>query len=452
VLETQFPETVENQPEELAQHFTEAGMPEEAITYWLKAGQQAMTRWTMVEAVALLRRGLKLVSALPENELRQQHELDLQIACGRALMVAKGLAVREADAAFARARQLCEQLKRPAQLGPVLWAEFQIRFNRAELEQLRHEAEEIRQLGETSNDLLLEWLGCHSCGCACHALGEFSVARAYLERCLVLVESEHCSAYFTLMAELPSLGGVLLFLARTLCCIGYFDQARIRIDEVRPDSPGARCLTFTTAWLFGWCVGAAPESLLQRADVLLAAAMESGFAQFRAVGSIFRGWCLAAMRRPDEGVALITTGLDGYRATGTLHNLPTMLTLLAVAYGMAGQPHAARERLTEALQICGVTGQRWAEAEMHRLRGELLIATSDPVTAEVSFRQALTLARQQNARLWELRAATSLARLWRGQGKRTEAHELLAPVYDWFTEGFDTADLKEAKALLDELT
>lgn len=305
--------------------------------------------------------------------------------------------------------------------------------------------------GEASNDALLEWLGGHYCGCACNAGGEFSAARAYLERSLVHLESQDFSVYSGFMPEVIKTGAVSLWLARTLCCLGYFDQARTRLEEVRPESAGARCLKLTTAWLFGWFIGTEPESLLHRTQELLAAADESGFAQFRAVGSMFRGWCLAATGRPDEGVAPITTGLDEYRATGTLHNQQTMLTLLAQAYGWARQPHAGLQRVAEALQLGRATQQRWAEAETLRVRGELLIATGDPPAAESSFQEALALARQQSAKLWELRAATSLARLWRDQGRSAEALELLAPVRNWFTEGFDIPILNRAKALIEQL-
>ena len=163
------------QPERLAQHCTEAGLGHKAIAYWLEAGQQAVAGSAMTEALALLRKGLALVSSLPDSAARQEHELDLRIACGRALMVAKGYASREADQAFARARQLCEQLNRQAKLVSVLFGQFVIRFQRAELEQLRQDAQEIRQLGEASNDVPLEWLGCRYCGLACFGLGDLRV-------------------------------------------------------------------------------------------------------------------------------------------------------------------------------------------------------------------------------------------------------------------------------------
>jgi predicted ATPase len=160
---------------------------------------------------------------------------------------------------------------------------------------------------------------------------------------------------------------------------------------------------------------------------------------------------LSALGRVDEGLALLTEGLAAYRATGALVSVPNFLRLLADCYRRAGRPKEGLKYLDEAARQIEATEGRDTEADMHRLRGELLIAVGDPGAAEASFRQAIAIARKQNAKLWELRAATSLTRLWRDRGKRDEARDLLAPVYGWFTEGFDTLDLKEAKALLDEL-
>lgn len=242
-----------------------------------------------------------------------------------------------------------------------------------------------------------------------------------------------------------------LFLSRTLSCLGYLDQAWIRIEELRPDSPVARIYALPAAWSFGWSVRSDPGWLLQRAEELLALAVEQGFAYWRAVGTMRRGWCLAALGRAEDGVALLTIGQADYRATNSIVHEPMNLTWLADAYRMAGRPHAGLERLAEALQLSGTTKERWAEPETLRLRGELLIATGDEVAGEASYHQALALARKQDAKLWELRIATSLAKLWRDQGNRTRAHALLVPVYGWFTEGFDTNVLRDAKALLADL-
>jgi predicted ATPase len=164
-----------------------------------------------------------------------------------------------------------------------------------------------------------------------------------------------------------------------------------------------------------------------------------------------RGWCLGALGQAAEGVALALKGIADVSVTGCNILIPFVLTVLAQVYGKAGQPEEGLDRLVEAARVVETTQERWAEAEMHRLRGTLLLSMSKHAEAENSYRQALSVAQRQSARFWELRASTNLARLWRDQGKRDDARELLAPVYGWFTEGFDTRDLKEAKALLDEL-
>jgi predicted ATPase len=167
---------------------------------------------------------------------------------------------------------------------------------------------------------------------------------------------------------------------------------------------------------------------------------------------MLRGWCLVALGDSDEGIHLLGQGMVAYQATGAIARMPFWLTLLADAYGRARRPEEGLKRLAEAADLVEATQERWTEAEMHRVLGELLIAMHEPAAAEDSLRKAMAVAQRQSAKLWELRAAMSLARLWRGQGRRTEACDLLAPVYHWFTEGFDTPVLQDAKALLDELS
>jgi predicted ATPase len=191
--------------------------------------------------------------------------------------------------------------------------------------------------------------------------------------------------------------------------------------------------------------------LLARADALIAVSDEHNFSYPRPAGTVFRGWALAAGGQTGEGIALLKAGVAAYRATGAVTEMPTFLTLLAEAEGMAGQRDEGLEHLTEAERLIAETEERWAEAELHRVRGELLRAGDDIAGAERSFSQAISIAQQQSAKFWELRAAISLTRLWREQGKRDAARDLLAPTYGWFTEDFDTPVLKEAKALLDEL-
>lgn len=205
------------------------------------------------------------------------------------------------------------------------------------------------------------------------------------------------------------------------------------------------------AWEIGWFTDGPPERLLQCADELLALAVEQGFFFWRAAGFITRGCSLAATGRPEEGIAQLTMGLADYRSTGAVTGVSWALTKLAGAYGMAGEPRLGLERISEALEHCGPGGERSYEAEAHRVRGELLAAAGDLASAEASFQDALAIARQQGAKLWELRAASSLAALWRDQGKCAAAYRLLARIHSWFIDGFDTGVLCKTKSLLDEL-
>jgi predicted ATPase len=190
----------------------------------------------------------------------------------------------------------------------------------------------------------------------------------------------------------------------------------------------------------------------QSAEEALAISGEKGFPFTLGVGNIMRGWCLGTLGQAEEGIPLLLRGIDIWRATGANLVIPFFLTTLAEVYGMAAQPEEGLNRLAEAAKSVETTTQeRWAEAEMHRMRGTLLLSMHEHAAAEDSYHHALAVAQRQSAKFWELRAATSLARLWREQGKHAEAHDLLAPIYGWFTEGFDTPVLRDAKALLDQL-
>jgi predicted ATPase len=191
--------------------------------------------------------------------------------------------------------------------------------------------------------------------------------------------------------------------------------------------------------------------VLELAEELQAHSAEHSFPYFAAIASVYRGSALSVLGNTNEGLPLITEGLAAYRATGALLFVPNFLQLLADCHRRSGQPEQGLKDLDEAAAVIEATQVCYQEAEVHRLRGELLIVVEDPVAAEASLHQAIAVARRQNAKLWELPAATSLARLWRDQGKRTEARNLLAPIYGWFTEGFDTPVLQDAKAVLDQL-
>ena len=458
-LENQFPEIVETQPEALARHCAEAGLAEKAVGCWLKAGHQAMKRSAMLEAEALLRKGLNLLASLPEDTERQQHELDLRSSLIVTLMQTQGYAAPAVAETLARARQLCEQLNQPPQCAIVLYVQCGYRILRGELRLACQNAKEHLELGEARNDPVVKSTACFNSAAAWFYRGDFAAARAYAERVLELYDTAHSSLYATISPQDPQLGALIL-LSCVLSCLGHLDQARLRRDEALVKArqrahAHTLALVLARAWEYDAGVQSEAALLLERAEELGAHCAEHGFPYFAAIARVYRGSALSMLGSADEGLALVTEGLAAYRAVGALVYVPNLLRLLADCYRRAGQPKEGLKYLDEAAHEATrqieATEEHSTAAELHRLRGELLIAVGDPMAAEVSFRQAIAVAGRQNAKLWELRAALDLARLWRDQGKRDEARELLAPVYGWFTEGFDTLDLKDAKTLLDEL-
>jgi predicted ATPase len=437
----------------LAQRCAQAGLVEKAVGYWLKAGQQSIARWARTEAITQLQNGLDLLSGLPEGAPRQEQELSLQVTLGHALVAAKGYAAPESEQAYVRARRLCEQLDRPPKLG-ILVGQFVFRLVRAELEQAAEHAEEIRRLAEVRNDQRWRCTGCSLSALVCRFLGNFKEARGHYDN--ALSPRDPMSRLMTASPD-DLYAMSMVYLSRTLLCLGYIDQGRSQRDkalaEARNFSPYNLAHAQCTIWDGDWALYGAKSAnaMLRSAEEVLAISREQGYPLLCSIGTIMRGWCLGAMGRAAKGIQQILEGIEIGRDTGTKLAMPFFLTTLAELYGLAAQPDEGLNCLAEAAELAETTQERWAEAEMHRLRGTLLLSTHRHAAAEDSYHRALAVARRQSAKLWELRAALDLARLWRDQSKRTEARDLLAPVYNWFTEGFDTPVLQDAKALLDQL-
>jgi class 3 adenylate cyclase/predicted ATPase len=451
VLEEQWPETVEAQPELLAHHCVQAGLVERAIAYYARAGQRAIARSAMLEAIAQLKKGLRLLTSLPDAASHQRQELELQIPLGRALMVVHGYAASVVGETYARARALCEQLDRSPEIMPVLYGQYVYYLLKGQLSLARALAADFLKQGEDGADVGMMGMGHWLSGLPCFYFGEFLASRAHLEQALARFDPAHRPFYMSFHIQDP-LGPLLNYLSWDLCCLGYLDQARLRseaaVEEARKmGHPYSLAYALLGACWVDWGTHAC-EELQARAEALIAVADEHGFWN-RAVGTVFRGWALAGGGRSTEGIALLRAGVIAYRATGAVTWAPFFLTLLAEAEGIAKQRDEGLEHLAEAERLIAETEERWAEAELHRVRGQLLLADHDPVAAERCFSKAINIAQQQSAKFWELRATISLARLWRERGKRDAARDLLAPIYGWFTEGFDTPLLKEAKALLD---
>ena len=451
-LEDHFAENVVAQPALLAQHCAEAGLADKAVVYRLKAGQQAMARSATAEAVAQLQKGLDELAGLPDGPRRQQQELGLRVALASALAATKGYSATDVGETIARAQALAERIDRPEHLVPLIYGQWAFHFLRSEHKLALSLAEQLERIGETRNDVAVQLQGRRAQGVTRCYLGEFVVARTFLEQCHGLGEPAHRAIGAGLSSDPYAM--MLAQLAVTLTHLGYIDQGRVRLNEAISEARRLRqALTLPNVLYRGTWIESIIRSakIQQYAEEGLALSTEHGFPLFLGWAIAARGWGLVTVGQVREGLALLTQGLTAVRATGAVSSTPRLYMWLAEAHAMLGQPVEGLTCLAEAAQIIETTGERHNEAELHRLRGNLLYATGDSSVAEESYHQAFAIAKRQSAKLWELLSAMSLARLWRDQGKGTQARELLAAVYGWFTEGFDTPVLQDAKALLDEL-
>jgi predicted ATPase len=456
VLEAQFPDTVEVQPELLAYHYTEAGLSAQAVLYWQKAGQRAVERSAHLEAVAHLMKGLEVLATLPDTPKRSRQELGLQIILGPALMASKGIAAPEVGRAYARARELCRQVEDAPQVFSVLRGLWNFYLVRAEHQTAQELAEQLLTLAQRHQTPAFLLEAHMALGISSFWQGAIATARAHLEQASTLYDPQPHRAHAFLYGLDPGMAS-RCYAAWALWALGYPEQAHQRIDEglsLAQELPHRFSLAAALGYA-AWQHQLRREgpTVQARAEAAISLSTEQGFPHWLVVGTFLRGWALAAQGQAEEGIAQLQQGLAAWRAIGTKLGLPAILLLLAEAYGKAGQVEVGLQTLAEALALVNQTQERVYEAELYRLQGELLLARSAEhyAEAETCFRQALDVARHQQAKSWELRAATSLSRLWQQQGKRAEARELLASIYGWFTEGFDTADLQDARALLHEL-
>jgi predicted ATPase len=457
VLEAQFPETAEAEPELLAHHYTEAGLTEKAVHYWYYAGQRAIERSAHMEAIAHLRQGLALLQMLPETLERTRREVDMLIALGASRIATKGHAAPEVGQTYTRARQLCEHLKDPHQLFPILRGLWQYYNVRAEY-QIAHAlgSEQLLALAQQTQDPVMLVAAHRALGATLLQLGAKAEAHTHFTQGITLYNPQQHRASAFLYAE--NAGAICHgFAAMTLWDLGYPDQGRARNDEaltLAQQSAHSFSLEFalSVSAIFHQCRREV-HAAQRRAEAAIILATEQGFAYYIALNAILHGWALAHQGQAQEGIVQITQGLTAYGASGAEIARSYLLALLAEAHGTIGEPEAGLAVLTEALTHVDTTGERSHEAEIYRLKGELLLQQSSDNQAEAEhcFQHAIHIAQSQQAKSWELRSVTSLARLWQQHGKRQDAHDLLAPVYEWFTEGFDTADLQDAQALLDEL-
>jgi predicted ATPase len=456
VLEERSPEAADTEPELLARHCTEAGLAERAVSYWHKAGQRALARSAMAEAVAQLTRGLELLAGLPTGRDRDRKELDLRVALGRAFISTQGWAAPEVAATYERVRELCGEEAQHPQLLAALSGLQAHHLHRSGAGVGVKIAEELLRAAERQRHANVRAAGHQILGLSLLFNGQLPSALAHVEQALALYDpADRASVEDLARADIRVAG--LGFTALILLWQGYPDRALACSEEALAAAHELRHAFTTTQALYHTCwlhqVRGGSQIVRQRADAMMTLAAEHGLSAWSAVATILHGWAVADSGATEPGIAQMHRGLAAQQALGVQQHTPGLLGLLAGIYMKQEDPAEALRLVDDALARVERLDERWFEAELHRLRGEALPALSRErsAEAEVSFRKAIEVAQRQDAKWWELRAATSLARLWAGQSKHQEAYDTLAAVYGWFTEGFDTLDLREAKALLDTL-
>jgi DNA-binding winged helix-turn-helix (wHTH) protein/predicted ATPase len=444
---------------QLAIHYERGYETHHAVYYLQQVGENAVRRNAHHEAVAALTKGLTLLTTLPDSPERFRHELTLQITLGGLLIAAKGLAAPEVANVYTRALALCQQVGETPQLSQALCGLMQFHLSQAQLRTSGGLGQQLFHLAHRQPDAVLPFKGHVALGAVAFYRGDLVTAHAHLEQSLRLYDIPPPS---TLIFRDLWLGHDPMVMARAIMALalwemGYADQAQQRSQEALAlAQQGGHVPSLLLAELFATQLSHCRRDMAATqayANALIALGVQQGFTLRWEQGRLFRWWVLAMQGDAVAGVTYILQSLAVQQSVGPKLMRPYFLSLLAKAYGQAGQPATGLTVLAEALTLEATTEERWWEAELHCLKGALLLQLPIPDVpqAEASLHQALDVARSKQAKALELRAALSLSRLWQQHGRRIEARELLAPIYGGFTEGFDTADLQEARALLDAL-
>jgi class 3 adenylate cyclase/predicted ATPase len=462
-LESQFREIAENQPELLARHFTEAGLIEKAAELWGKAGQRSFVRSALVEATVQFSNALDQIATLPATPALRREEIKLQVALLQPLMFVKGFTPPETKAAVERARLLIEKAEAlgeppedPLLLFSVLYGFFMANTFAFNGEVCRNFAAQLLALAEKQGATVQLGMGHRSMGFAQIMTGDFGKGRTHLDSAIALYDpKEHRPLAPRFSGDIREVS--LSFRSFTSWSLGYPDAAladvnhAVKYAEEVAKSPSLMLtlvLTSMTQLLLGNYAAAKAQT-----DEMIALAEEKGASFIKVIGIAFQGCALAMNGQAPDAVKTMTVAMTGYQSAGASLYMPFWLSYLTRAYAELNKCDDAARCVRKAITVVTTTGETWCEAEVYRMAGEIAMKSPTPDAAKAAeyFDRALAVARKQQAKSWELRAAMSMARLWRDQGKPQQARDLLAPVYGWFSEGFDTLDLREAKALLDQL-
>jgi predicted ATPase/class 3 adenylate cyclase len=455
-FEERFPERIAREPELLAHHFAQARQPERAIRYWLKAGERAAGRSANLEAIRHLTRGLEALRTLPESVERDRRELAFQIAIGTPLIAVQGYSAPQTGAAYSRARVLCERLGEVEPLVATLSGEFVYYFVRGDYPTMRRLTDEARQISERLPNPLVRLTRHRLAGIAAMHFGAFSEARSEFEAILRLYDASRHRSQPVHYVHDPKVSA-LTYLALVVWMLGFPDQARCS------SAAAFRCAADLdqanlTAHVHNFA-GAGLADLLgdvaavrAHAEAIIDLAERHSLGYWHVNGLIFRGWAMAHEGAVEAGIELMYRNAAARAALGVGWYQARFLCMLAAVHAQAGQAEAGLRVIAEAKDLVARNDEHMWAGELDRIEGELRrVQGASASDVEACFARAIAQTQQQSAKSLELRAATSLARLWRDQGKRSEARDLLAPLYRWFTEGFDTPDLKDAKVLLGEL-
>jgi class 3 adenylate cyclase/predicted ATPase len=462
-IESQFAEIAESRPELLARHWTEAGVIEKAADLWGKAGLRSLARSALVEAAEQLKRALDQIATLPGTAMLRADQIKLQVALVNALMHVKGYAASEPKAAVEQARQFIERAEAlgegpddPLLLFSVLYGAWAASYVAFKGDVVRELASQFLALAEKHGQIVPVMIGHRLMGNSLMLTGDILKGREHYNRAFALYDP---AKHRPLATRFGQDVGVSIFVYRALAqwMLGYPETARVDADhaleDARQDNHAGTLMyaQFHTSLTNVLCANYAAANA--ESDEVVRLADAKGAALWKALATMQKGSVVALSEKPSDGIQMITSGITTYQSTGSRVYLPIFWSHLSSAYAQIGKFDDAWRCIGEAMIAVETTNERWYEAEVIRVTGEIALLSSDPdgAKAQTYFERALIVARKQQAKSWELRAAMSMARLWRDQGKQDEARDLLAPVYFWFTEGFDTRDLKEAKALIDAL-
>ena len=456
-IEQRFPDIVQTQPETLAHHFTEAGLTEKAIGYWLQAGKKAAMRSANLEAIAHLERGIELAGRLPAGKSKDRSELDLQLLLGPCLIATHGPAASKAVATFARARELCEVLGKPPEYLQVIFWLATASVIRGELPQALDAIAELPGAAETLGNRPALINGTRGQAMILMFMGRLVEARETLERTVRLFNASQEADRIAARAAGQDAGvSTLVLMAWVLWILGQVDEAVARMSAALERADAVQhAHTHAYAWYYASVLHALrgePAIAQSYAERCLAISEQHGFSQWQGLSRAIRGICASALAPSGSRLEEVTAALDEYQRAGYQLGVTVHFALLCPALLLRNEPDLAVEVIDHGLSIVSHNTERFFEAELYRLKARaLLMRGASDAEAESSLDQALRTARKQQARSLELRAATDLARLWMNQGKRTKALDVLSSIHGRFTEGFETRDLREAEALLTEL-